>query len=222
MSRSAATIRNPCNKKPGGRPGQKSPLKGRSARGALDAPRIRRSRHKITARAVDGASFPAHNAGMDAVAVIHAEIERRKQKVAEIKHALELAEAELRAAEAIGQAVRQAAAKSAAAPAHLHTPVVNGDGRGRRPGVISNEWRQILRQMLARFPAGATAREVAEIGRTLGRPKLAPNKAEVRMTDYVRHGFVEVDGNGNRFRVTEKAIDDLQLRSPDSDHPAVQ
>ena len=158
---------------------------------------------------------------MDAAAVIRAEIERRKQRVDEARHvvddaqrALELAQAELRVAEAIGQAVRQAESESAATSTALQFAAANGDGRGRRPGVISTEWRHILGRMLARFPAGATPKQVAQIGREFGRPKLAPNKAALRMSDYLRHGFVEQDGD--KFRVTGKAIEDLQLRSLDS------
>src|SRR5215471_12214561 len=79
----------PPNSSPGGALHSLDPLVARSPSRALHALQIRRSRRETSDGAVDGASFPAHNAEMDAAAVIRAEIERRKQRVDEARHVVD-------------------------------------------------------------------------------------------------------------------------------------
>jgi hypothetical protein len=150
---------------------------------------------------------------MKTAAAVRAAIERIKQKVETAQHALDLAQAELRGAEAVARLMRDESAAEPAEQAAPNTPPAGKNGAGRRGrifGALSDEWCAILARMHARYPEGATDRQIAEIGHELGRPNLRPHKARVRVESYMRTGFIE--RSGDAFRVTPQALEYLEQR----------
>jgi hypothetical protein len=82
-------------------------------------------------------------------------------------------------------------------------PEMNKSHKGRQPGAISKEWRQILRRVAVHYPNGALPEEMAAYGPTLGLPNLRPTDARQRAKKYIGYGYLErVE---NRYRVTDLA-----------------
>jgi hypothetical protein len=78
-----------------------------------------------------------------------------------------------------------------------------GSHKGRQPGAISREWREILRRVAIHYPEGATPDDIAAYGATVGLHNLSPRDARQRAKKYVSLGYFEA--SGDRYRVTAQA-----------------
>lgn len=78
-----------------------------------------------------------------------------------------------------------------------------GSRKGRQPGAISREWRQILRRLAVHYRDGATADDIAAYGPAIGLPNLSARDARQQAKKYVAHGYFE--SVGDRYKVTNLA-----------------
>lgn len=136
---------------------------------------------------------------------LDAEIEQARRKLQEAKDqaAHWTHEAEIRA-------VRLDALERAAElrPVRGRKSLENGGTKkGRKPGAISRQWRQVLLQMAMQHPAGATEQEVVALTKLVdGMGEIRPKDVEERMRAYAKNNLVRQNLMMTGWQVPDEAL----------------
>lgn len=84
--------------------------------------------------------------------------------------------------------------------------------KGRKPGAISRQWRQVLLQMAMSHPEGAAEQEIIALTKIVGgMGEIRPKDVEERMRAYMRHGLVFQNVATNKWQVPDVAMPRLRM-----------